>query len=69
MSRHIEKNHSNIRRFKCEVCQKGFHNSTTLKEHMNTHTGEKPFECHDCGKKFGSNALLSQHKKIHTGEK
>ena len=69
MGRHIEKNHSNVRRFKCEVCQKGFHNSTALKEHINTHTGEKPFKCAFCTACFASRGTKAMHQRSHLGYK
>ena len=42
------------KKYKCEVCGKGFINIQSFKDHMNTHTGEKPHLCKYCGAAFAS---------------
>ncbi|GCB71823.1 hypothetical protein scyTo_0006078 [Scyliorhinus torazame] len=41
--------------FRCEVCDKSFSQSWSLRVHQRVHTGEKPFRC--------------EYQRIHTGEK
>ncbi|KFV95062.1 Zinc finger and SCAN domain-containing protein 20, partial [Fulmarus glacialis] len=55
--------------YKCAECGKGFKGSTTLLNHLQTHTTEKTFECVECGKSFSRKANLVVHQRIHTGER
>ncbi|XP_038651131.1 zinc finger protein 234-like isoform X1 [Scyliorhinus canicula] len=57
------------KRFRCDVCDKGFVNSTKLLRHHVIHTGEKPFRCDVCEKSFSQASNLRQHQQVHTGEK
>ncbi|KAJ8520856.1 hypothetical protein ONZ45_g2370 [Pleurotus djamor] len=47
----------------CEVCKKVFTRPSSLKTHMNTHTGINPYKCAapGCGKTFGAPQNASRH--------
>ena len=71
MTRHIASAHSNkdLRKFKCEVCGKGFTTCQNLKDHNNVHTGEKPYKCELCDACFASKGTQVMHQKRHLGYK
>ncbi|OMJ81754.1 hypothetical protein SteCoe_17693 [Stentor coeruleus] len=69
LRRHIESNHSKVKRFRCRKCGKYLSSKQNLQEHRYTHTQEKPYVCKEplCGKAFRQSSQLSNHKKIHQG--
>ncbi|KAJ3058588.1 hypothetical protein HDU98_005308, partial [Podochytrium sp. JEL0797] len=54
------------RRYLCSLCSKRFTRPSTLRTHMNSHTGERPFVCSapGCGWKFTVLSNLKRHLKI-----
>lgn len=60
------RSHSVKKPHQCEVCDKGFVNSSSLVLHMRTHAEGDPFPCSDCGKRFKQSHLLLEHMQLHT---
>ena len=60
--------HSNIRPFKCKVCNKGYVDKNQFAAHLKTHE-EKKYVCEFCSKAFVVDSVLKAHLRIHTGEK
>lgn len=52
--------------YRCDVCDKVFNNSISLKQHMIVHSSKKPFQCKTCGKSFKRSSTLSTHMLIHS---
>lgn len=52
----------------CNLCNKGYKYSSSLKIHMRIHTQEKPYVCNVCGKTFKQYSSLTYHHRSHTGE-
>ena len=69
MNRHIQSQHTinEEKRFKCDVCGKGFPVKDKLKDHKNIHTGEKPYKCKFCSACFASRGTHATHQKSHLG--
>jgi len=68
---HIESQHTSNedKRFKCDVCGKGFNASQPLKDHINIHTGEKPYKCKYCSATFASRGNHGMHERSHLGHR
>ena len=68
---HIQQKHTSIweRRYKCDICGKGFVTNRVLLDHRNVHTGEKPHACNLCSARFASRANMYAHMKSHRGIK
>lgn len=60
------------RPYLCEVCGKGYTQSSHLYQHLRFHKGIKPFECSfdNCSRRFTIRPDLNDHiRKCHTGER
>jgi len=64
-ARHVTEVHRKDKNFNCEVCQKTFTRGSSLKRHMDLHSGNL-FPCQYCGKTFVRlTDLENVHKKSH----
>lgn len=53
----------------CEICQKGFTQSGSLKQHMYIHSRERPYKCTFCDRAFTQGKTLKFHLRKHMDEK
>ncbi|CAG8512759.1 30426_t:CDS:1 [Racocetra persica] len=54
-------------RYQCPYCIKRFSRPSSLKIHINSHTGEKPFVCTEpgCGRRFSVHSNMRRHLRVH----
>ena len=71
MHRHVQTNHTSDeeKKYKCDVCGKGFYQKGAFQDHMNTHTGEKPYKCKFCSACFASKGNHAMHQRGHLGHR
>ncbi|XP_072013021.1 uncharacterized protein [Amphiura filiformis] len=51
--------------YTCQVCQKVFQKTRSLRLHMEIHRTERNYLCDECGKAFKSQIRLNAHRKVH----
>ncbi|XP_052757183.1 zinc finger protein 93-like isoform X4 [Galleria mellonella] len=66
---HQKKVHMGEKTVICQICDKGFFSTLSLRLHMTTHNDAKRFKCSVCGREFRWLNNLKDHLKIHTGDK
>ena len=71
MKRHVYQAHTpnDQKKYKCEICGKGFSVKENFLEHNNVHTGEKPFKCKFCSACFASRGTHAAHQRSHLGHR
>lgn len=60
---------SGEKRYKCEICDRCFTESSTRTKHMTTHNPVKQFQCETCTKCFSRKSTLAKHLKVHVEPK
>ena len=70
IARHIRIKHTpnDEKKYKCEVCGKGFSERRNFEDHQNTHTGAKPYKCKYCSACFASQGTHGMHQRGHLGQ-
>ncbi|XP_055298493.1 zinc finger protein 594-like [Sitodiplosis mosellana] len=66
---HIGEIHLNLKKFRCNACEKSFKYKSHLIQHERVHKGKIPFKCSYCDERFTSHSNKFQHEQSHTGEK
>ncbi|KAF2363222.1 Zinc finger C2H2-type [Trinorchestia longiramus] len=65
----VPKKAASAKEYVCAQCSAVFNNSSNLKSHLRTHTGERPYVCDVCNAAFVQSSNLKSHRRIHTGER
>ena len=68
MGRHMQSHMPDeLKKYKCDICGKGFPTNQHFKDHKNIHTGEKPHKCKFCSTSFASASTRNMHQRGHLG--
>jgi hypothetical protein len=69
MTRHLQRQHTSNdnKKYKCDICGKGFAAKQQFSDHKNIHTGEKPYKCKYCSACFASVGNHGMHERTHLG--
>ena len=66
MGRHMQFHLPNeLKKYKCDICGKGFPTNQAFKDHRNIHTGEKPYKCKFCSSCFAGGSARNMHQRAH----
>jgi uncharacterized Zn-finger protein len=67
---HAKTTNQASKRYRCNICGKGFSRPSSLTTHTYSHTGEKPFKCtvEGCGRQFSVVSNLRRHGKVHANQ-
>lgn len=61
--------HSNLREFKCDLCECAYNTKPRLRRHyIYNHTDHPTFDCEVCGWKFREKNNLKRHMRLHNGD-
>lgn len=60
---HMRVQHTNLKPFACDLCDKTFKLKNTLLNHLVQHTGIKKFSCQFCSRTFASSGNYYSHRK------
>lgn len=66
LKRHMQL-HTGHYKFYCDICKKGFSDSTHYNEHKRNHEGLK-YHCDYCAKPFVTKRAYQYHLSVHTGK-
>ena len=65
MTAHLQRQHTSNddKKYKCDVCGKGFAAKQQFSDHKNIHTGERPYKCKFCSACFASRGNHGMHER------
>lgn len=69
LKKHLLCVHSDVRNYKCSMCEKSFKLSYCLTKHERVHTKVLDYDCQFCDKKFSTRWNMKAHMRRHTGDK